>query len=209
MVTTQTRWQIRGDYFENCNCDVVCPCLASTNAPLTSKPTQGACEVAFGFHVESGSYGDVRLDGLNAAMIARTPGPMAEGNWTVALYTDERGDAAQRAALQAIFSGAAGGVMGGFVPLIGTVLGVKAVPITFHNEGRRRSVEIPGTMHLAIHAVPNLAPDAIMASNLHPFNLEGVALAVGESGSTWADYGMRWDNSGKNGHYASINWSNA
>jgi len=34
-------------------------------------------------------------------------------------------------------------------------------------------------------------------------------MAVGEDGSTWTDYGMRWDNSGKNGHYAPINWSNA
>jgi hypothetical protein len=27
-------------------------------------------------------------------------------------------------------------------------------------------------------------------------------------GSTFNDHGMRWDNSGKNGHYAPINWSN-
>jgi hypothetical protein len=27
MASTQTRWQLAGDYFENCNCDVVCPCL--------------------------------------------------------------------------------------------------------------------------------------------------------------------------------------
>jgi hypothetical protein len=35
MASTQTRWQLAGDYFENCNCDVVCPCLFSPNAPLT------------------------------------------------------------------------------------------------------------------------------------------------------------------------------
>jgi hypothetical protein len=34
-------------------------------------------------------------------------------------------------------------------------------------------------------------------------------MAVGEQNSTWTDYGMNWDNSGKNGHYAAINWSNA
>jgi hypothetical protein len=26
--------------------------------------------------------------------------------------------------------------------------------------------------------------------------------------STFADYGMSWDNSGKNAHYAPIDWSN-
>jgi hypothetical protein len=35
-----------------------------------------------------------------------------------------------------------------------------------------------------------------------------MALAVGGAGSIFTDHGMRWDNSGKNGHYAPINWSN-
>ncbi|MFL5625724.1 MAG: DUF1326 domain-containing protein, partial [Ktedonobacteraceae bacterium] len=56
MASTQTSWQITGDYFENCNCDVVCPCLFSPNPPLTSRPTAGACEVAFGFHIDQGRY---------------------------------------------------------------------------------------------------------------------------------------------------------
>ncbi|TGR61622.1 DUF1326 domain-containing protein, partial [bacterium M00.F.Ca.ET.194.01.1.1] len=58
-----TSWQLSGSYFENCNCDVVCPCLMSTNAQLTSRPTQGVCDVALVFHIDKGNYGDVRLDG--------------------------------------------------------------------------------------------------------------------------------------------------
>ena len=44
---------------------------------------------------------------------------------------------------------------------------------------------------------------------MHGYNTDTLAMAVGEQNSTWTDYGMSWDNSGKNGHYASINWSNA
>ena len=205
-----TSWQFSGDYFENCNCDVVCPCLFSTQAPFTAKPTQGVCDVAFGFHIEHGSYGDVSLDGLNAAVMAHTPGPMADGNWSVALYLDERADEQQRQALQAIFSGAAGGVMGSFAPLIGNVLGIKAAPITFQKNGMHRSLEIPSLAHLAVSAVPSVVPDKeIWAADAHPFNTQGVAMAAGDQGSTWADYGMRWDNSGKNAHYAPVSWSNA
>src|SRR5213080_4515902 len=172
MSSTQTRWQIAGDYFENCNCDVVCPCLFSPNAPLTSMPTAGACEVAFGFHVDRGSYGDIPLDGLNVALAVRTPGVMAEGNWSVALYLDERADEQQSQALQAIFSGSAGGPVGALAPLISTVLGAKAVPITFHKEGNRRSMEIPGIMQMAVHPIPTLQPDeAILVQNAHPFAL--------------------------------------
>ena len=103
-MTTQPKWQLSGDYFENCNCSVVCPCLVSTAAPLTSKPTQDVCDVALIFHIDNGNYGSVRLDGLNVAMIAHTPGPMAEGNWTVAAYIDERADDKQMEALGAIFT---------------------------------------------------------------------------------------------------------
>ncbi len=209
MATTQTRWQITGDYFENCNCDVVCPCLLSPNQPLTSRPTAGACEVAFGFHIDRGSYGAATLDGLNVAMIARTPGPMAQGNWSVALYLDERANEQQRQAIQAIFTGAAGGPIAALAPLISTVLGVKALPITFSKEGKRRSVEIPSVMQLSVHPLPSMDPDKeIWAVNAHPFSPQ-VAMAVGDQNSTWTDYGMSWDNSGKNGHYAAINWSNA
>src|SRR5687767_12743860 len=82
----QPRWQISGDYFENCSCDVVCPCLVSARPQLTSRPTRGACEVPMAFHIEKGSFGYVSLDsyvsldGLNVALAIRTPGPMADGD---------------------------------------------------------------------------------------------------------------------------------
>lgn len=204
-------WSIEGEYFENCNCAVVCPCLISTNAPFASNPTEGACEVAFAFHLDRGTFGDATLDGLNAVLIARTPGPMIEGNWQVAIYVDDRADQSQQEAIQAILSGAAGGTMGGFAPLIGEVLGAKAVPITYSVNGKRRSVEIPGVMSMAVRPVPSaMGEDAeLVARNAHPFAPDGVVMAVGEAGSTWSDYGMRWDNSGKNGLCAPIRWSNA
>jgi hypothetical protein len=204
-------WSIAGEYFENCNCTVACPCIFSDKAPFTSQPTQGACEVMFAFHIDRGTYGDVSLDGLNLSMVARTPGPMIEGNWQVALYVDDRADDAQGQALQAIFSGAAGGTMGAFAPLVGEVLGARSVPIRYTSEGKRRAVEIPDIMSAAVGPVPSaMGEDAEMvAVNAHPFAPDGVVMAVGDSGSTWADYGMRWDNSGKNGHYAPIRWSNA
>jgi hypothetical protein len=210
MAEAAPSWSLGGDYFENCNCAVTCPCLFSAEMPLTSSPTEGACEVAFAFHVDQGTFGDVPLDGLNVAMIARTPGPMAAGNWAVALYVDERADSGQQEALQAIFSGQAGGTMGGFAPLIGEVLGITAAPIDFRIEGKRRSVAIPGIMQMAVRPAPSaMGPDSeILMQNAHPFAPAGVALAVGEPGSTWGDYGMRWDNSGRNGHYARIQWSN-
>lgn len=209
MAQTPTSWQLTGDYFENCNCDVVCPCLFSPNPPMTSQPTQGDCKVAFGFHIDHGMYGDVPLDGLNVALTARTPGPMANGDWQLVVYFDERANDQQRDALHAIFGGTAGGPMSNLAPLVGGILGAKVVPITFTKDGNKRAVDIPGMMHLGVHAAPSLVPDQeIWAQNAHPF-APAVAMAVGDDHSTWDDFGMHWDNSGKNGHYAPIKWSNA
>ena len=57
------------------------------------------------FHIESGSYDGTTLDGLNVAVAVHTPGPMAEGNWSVAAYIDQRANDKQTEALGAIFTG--------------------------------------------------------------------------------------------------------
>ena len=203
-----TGWQISGDYFENCSCAVVCPCLISTAAPLTSRPTEGVCDVALIFHVDKGSYGSTALDGLNVALAVHTPGVMADGNWSVAAYIDERADDKQTEALGAIFTGAAGGPMATLAPLIGKTLGVKKVPIRYKIDGKKRSAEIPGVLHMAVDPLPTAHPSGEMWANVgHPVSPDKLALAVGAAGNTFSDYGMRWDNSGKNGHYAPISWS--
>ena len=46
-------WSIEGEYFENCNCAVVCPCGFSANAPFTATPTEGVCDVTFAFHIDA------------------------------------------------------------------------------------------------------------------------------------------------------------
>jgi hypothetical protein len=176
---------------------------------LTSQPTEGHCAVAFAVHIDQGRFGDVTLDGLNVAVIAFTPGPMADGNWKIAAYLDDRADAQQAEALGAIFGGGAGGPIGVLAPLVGTNLGAKRVPIAYRVDGKRRSVEIAGIMHMAVNPLPTGHPAGEMwAAVGHPFNADHLALAVSEAGSTFQDHGMRWDNSGCNGHYAPIHWAN-
>ena len=208
-MAAQRQWHLSGDYFENCNCDVVCPCLISSAPPLTARPTQGECDVALVFHIEKGRYDQVPLDGLNVAIVAHTPGIMGSGNWTVAAYIDERADDQQTQALGAIFGGAEGGPMAAFAPLISNHLSPKKVAINYAVNGKSRSVEIPGIMHMSVDPLPTMHSGGEMWATVgHPVAPDRLALAVGGKSSTFADHGMRWDNSGKNGHYAPINWSN-
>jgi hypothetical protein len=208
-MAAQVQWDLTGDYFENCNCSVVCPCLVSKAAPLTSRPTEGVCDLAVIFHIDRGRYGEVALDGLNVALAIHWPGPMVEGNGSVGAYIDQRADDKQTEALGAIFTGAAGGPMAAFAPLIAKNLGVKKVPISYRVEDKKRSAEIPGILHMSVDPLPTMHPSGEMWANVgHPVSPDRLAFAAGAPGSTFSDHGMRWDNSGKNGYYAPIRWSN-
>ena len=79
-----SKWQAKGDYFETCNCQTLCPCI------FLSPPTEGSCTVLVGWHIESGQFGNASLDGLNVAAFFFSPGPMHEGHWSAALYLDSR-----------------------------------------------------------------------------------------------------------------------
>jgi len=202
-------WHLSGDYFENCSCSLLCPCLMSAAPPLTAQPTEGFCNVPLLFHIETGRYGDVALDGLNAAVMLRAPGVMADGDWSIAAYVDQRADEQQSEAMAAIFTGAAGGPMAAFAPLISTNLGVRKVAITFRIDGKTRSADIADILHMSVDPLPTMHPSGEMWVNIgHPVSPDRMALAVGAAGNTYDDHGMRWDNSGKNGLYASISWSN-
>ena len=70
-------WNLEGTYFENCPCDMVCPCSTSG---LTMPADAERCQVVLVFHTERGQVDGVDVSGLTVAMVADTPRVMAEGN---------------------------------------------------------------------------------------------------------------------------------
>lgn len=203
---TSTSWQVKGDYFETCSCDYLCPCL-TTN--MAGTPTQGHCNVALAYHIDKGNYGDVSLDDLSFVVVANTPRAMGEGDWSVGLITDERATKEQQDALVAIASGQVGGPMAALGPLITNFLGVEAKPIHFQKEGMNRSISVPGLLDQACMGVPspvNSEEPLYLDNTLHPSNAR-VALAK-STGSHVHAFGVDWDDSSgnNNGHFAPFDW---
>jgi hypothetical protein len=175
---------------------------------MTAVPDNGYCNVILVFHLDEGRYGDVDLSGLTIIMIARTTAPMGEGNWTAAVYLDERASAEQQQALGTIFGGAAGGPPSALAPLIGQNLGAKLASIEYRNEGKKRSARIGGILDATIQAVPAITPDAVVIKrNANPlFPGEDWVQAYGVQ-STYTDHDFQWDNTGKCADYAQFRWS--
>jgi hypothetical protein len=118
-------WALQETYFENCPCDMVCPC---TTSELTKPADAERCRVVLVFHIDSGEVDEVDVSGLTVAVLADTPQLMADGNWRVGVFMDADADEEQADKLGAVFSGQLGGPMEAFSGLIGKTSGVRWPP---------------------------------------------------------------------------------
>ncbi len=199
------KWQIEGEYFESCNCEVLCPCLLGR---AEARPTEGHCDVVMAFHIAKGTYGKVELSGLNAVAAYYTPGVMSAGNWTSGLYVDQRASSEQRQALEQIMLGKAGSPLGRFAPLITNRLPTRSVPITFVSEGRVRKLIIPNIADVTVEGIVGIGEQVVFLDHVaHPV-ARRLAAARG-SESHFKDHSLSFTNSGRNGHFAPIKWSGA
>lgn len=124
------KWKLKIEHLMACNCNYGCPC--SFNAP----PTHGACEAALAYRVVEGKYGAVSLDGLCWVVAAIWPGPLHEGNGRAVVYLDSRAQGEQRAALEAIATGQAGGPIGIFMSTVTAGMEVRTAALEFEYDGK-------------------------------------------------------------------------
>ena len=94
-----TPWEIKGRELVNCNCNFGCPCQFGI------LPNRGNCEAAIVYQIDTGYYGDVKLDGLRAAAVYHWPKAIHEGNGQMQLIVDPAATDAQRSAIEAIMTG--------------------------------------------------------------------------------------------------------
>jgi hypothetical protein len=60
-------WRLEGDYFEGCNCDILCPCS------FFKDPDEGSCYVSCPWHIQKGVYDDTNLDNMNVVAMFNSP----------------------------------------------------------------------------------------------------------------------------------------
>lgn len=189
------KWKINGYWISSCNCEPGCPCL------FFSDPSKGHCDGIDTIHITAGRYGKVKLDGLNITILARSPGNFWKGNWTAALYLDEKANPAQRQALETIMSGKAGGPTAMIASLISTMMGTKYVPIKFNLKDL--SVTIPGVFDFKGEPVVGGDKKKPVKIENHPLApvFGGASIGKGTK-SHFTDYGLNIDNTGKD-----VNWA--
>jgi hypothetical protein len=203
-------WHLVGEWLDFCKCSVPCPCT------FAQPPTEGDCDGALIWHVNEGTFGDVTLDGLNWAAVSYFVGNIWDEDTTadMGFFVDARADDAQREAMQAIFSGQAGGWPAGFAAKLGNMLGMEPAQIEFESADDLTSwsAEIPGKVKASAEALEGPTSVPGKRTQVHdPPGSEVGPGSVATYGTATADdvdaFGFKWSRTGKSSKHMSFDWS--
>ena len=198
-------WKLEGKYFENCSCEVPCPCTVSMDIGAD----YDRCQVLLVFHVGSGEVDGVDVSGLTVAAVADTPKVMTDGDWRLGLIVDEAASEEQAEKLGAVFSGQMGGPMEALGPLIGEMLGSERAPIDFAESNGTHSVKIGSGIDVEVEDIVPFGVEtgepARMTGVFHP---AGSTLTIARATrSRISAFGLDMDTEGKAGFSAPFSWS--
>ena len=197
MATAATQgWRLKGTVVLACNCDYGCPCN------FNALPTTGDCEGGWTWHIEEGQRDGVSLAGLNFSLIGDWPAAIHQGNGQALIVIDSAADDAQRAAIEGLVRGEAGGPWGILVNTITTYHGPVVAPYEVTIDEYRSSVRAGDVLELVTEPVRN----PVSGAEVHPRAVlpEGFIFKDGAlvSSSTFqVNDGVSFDHTGK---YAAV-----
>ena len=200
---TPTEWAIKGELILNCSCTVFCPCVVSLGQ---HPPTEGDCKAWMAIAIDEGHYEGEDLSGLNVGLMVYIPGKMAEGDWRVAAYVDERASGKAYQGLLEIFSGKAGGTTGLFTMLVSDIFSAEREKVDIVRDGKKRALYVGRKIQGEVEMLEGASPDhPVMISNSKYWMGPDIIAAVGTK-SKVRDFGRVWDFGGKSAEICPIDW---
>jgi len=134
-------YDIEGRLLEVCTCNVLCPCWVGED------PDGGTCDTTIAWAIDSGSIEGVDVGGLTLAVSANIPGNiLTPKSWKAAVFVDDRSTEDQQGVMLKLFTGQLGGAVADLAALIGEVVSVERVPITFTVDGGHGQLSIGTTV---------------------------------------------------------------
>jgi hypothetical protein len=139
-------YELEGSLLEVCTCNILCPCWVGED------PDGGTCDGLFAWHIDKGSVNGTDVSGRTFGFVAHIPGNVLDGNWRIVVFLDDGATEEQQQALLDVWTGKLGGPVADLAQLVGEVIGMERVPVTFKVEG------VKGTMKYGELASAQLEP---------------------------------------------------
>jgi hypothetical protein len=198
-------WAIKGELALSCSCTVFCPCVLSLGE---HPPTEDRCQTWAGIRIDEGHFDAIDFAGLKLGLMMDLPGIMARGNWTAALFVDDKASAQAVEALTRIFTGRAGGTTHLLSILVGSFLGVHQVPISYDTEGETRRIRIDGYAEGALTPIPGKERgENVVIRNSQYWIAPDVTVAKADK-SRFRGFGRNWNLAGRSCEICRIDWGN-
>jgi hypothetical protein len=198
-------WSIEGDYFENCSCEVPCPCTVS----LDMGADYDRCNFFLVFTVNSGDVEGVDVSGVTVVAIGETPKVMAEGNWRLGVLISDNASDEQAEKLGAVFGGQLGGPMEALDPLVAENLGMDKVSMEVKHENGTHSIKLGDGGEVEVQEVVPFGKE-----NGEPARLVGVFHPAGDdltiaksTKSQMSAFGIDFSAQGKSGFSSPFAWA--
>ena len=200
-MSQEKKYSLKGQLLSGCNCDWGCPCNFEV------APSYGKCEGAYIWHVETGHYGDVTLDGATFLQFGMFPKAIHLGNGTMLDVIDERLAPLQREAVESMLQAVP--PFSVFHDLSSNFLGFSYLPFDIHLDGIRSGLKISGLLHLHLGPMRNpVTGEEELATLTKP---TGFTSQIQELCSTerftFSLDGRNYDYSGKYGEFCPFDYS--
>jgi hypothetical protein len=198
------RWSLRGEMALSCSCTVLCPCVLSLGE---HPPTENRCQTWAGIRIDSGQFDQVDLSGINIGLMMDLPGIMARGNWTAALFVDDKAPIQAVKGLTRIFTGRVGGTTHLLSILVGQFLGVHQIPITYETQGDTRIVTLEKYGGGAITPVRGKDEGNVVIRNSQYWIGPDVIVSKADK-SRFRGFGRNWNLAGRSAEIVKLDWGN-
>jgi hypothetical protein len=196
-------WSARGLLFENCSCQLVCP----GHLHFDQRCTHERCLGYWAVRIDAGLFGDTPLDGTKAVVAFDSPQRMIDGGWTEAIVIDDRASPAQRTAVEAILTGAAGGPWEVLARFVAQRIDTRTAPIVMTEDDATKRVTVAGLLEATVTRIRGRDRSRpVTFENI--FNQIHAPTQVLATGNTRYDDGrIVIENSRTHGLYSTFEWT--
>ena len=199
------QWSLKGEFVLSCSCTVFCPCVLSLGE---HPPTEGHCQTWAALRIDDGRFDNVDLSGVKAALMIEIPGLMSRGNWSAALFIDDKASIYAVKALTRIFTGKVGGSTHLLSILVGNFLGVRQVPIDYRQDGQTRLITVDKIIDGAITPVRGKnRGENVVIENSEYWIAPNITVAKADK-SRFRAFGRNWNFAGRSAEICQIDWGN-
>jgi hypothetical protein len=199
-------WALKGEMTLSCSCTVFCPCVLSLGE---HPPTEDRCQTWAGVRIDSGHFDAIDLAGINLGLMMDLPGIMARGNWTAALFVDDKAPIQAVKGLTRIFTGRVGGTTHLLSILVGQFLGVHQIPITYETQGDTRIVTLEKYGGGAVTPVKGKEQSGNVVIRNSQYWIGPDVIVAKSDKSRFRGFGRNWNLAGRSAEIVKLDWGNA